>query len=76
MHNHLLPIRHNNLYYRIGSGWHNNLYCRIGSGWYQPLSQGFRRRAALLLYALLGAVVGPTGALALAAYAATPPPLL
>ena len=55
---------------------HNNLYYRIGSGWYQPLSQGFRRRAALLLYALLGAVVGPTGALALAAYAATPPPLL
>ena len=53
---------------------HNNLYYRIGSGWYQPLSQGFRRRAALLLYALLGAVVGPTGALALAAYAATPPP--
>ena len=28
---------------------HNNLYYRIGSGWYQPLSQGFRRRAALLL---------------------------
>ena len=57
---------------------YNNLYYRIGSGWYQPLSQGFRRRAALLLYpyALLGAVVGPTGALALAAYAATPPPLL
>ena len=55
---------------------HNNLYYRIGSGWYQPLSQGFRRRAALLLYALLGAVGGPTGALALAAYAATPPPLL
>ena len=55
---------------------HNNLYYRIGSGWYQPLSQGFRRRAALLLYALLGAVVGPTGAMALAAYAATPPPLV
>ena len=53
---------------------HNNLYYRIGSGWYQPLSQGRSRRSALLLYALLGAVVGPTGALALAAYAATPPP--
>ena len=61
----------------LGKGLvHNNLYYRIGSGWYQPLSQGFRRRAALLLYALLGAVGGPTGALALAAYAATPPPLL
>jgi hypothetical protein len=50
---------------------HNNLYYRIGSGWYQPLSQGFRRRTALLLYALLGAVGGPTGALALAAYGGT-----
>ena len=59
---------------KASAGVHNNLYYRIGSGWYQPLSQGFRRRAALLLYALLGAVVGPTGALALAAYAATPPP--
>ena len=55
---------------------HNNLYYRIGSGWHQPLSQGLSRRSALLLYALLGAVVGPPGALALAAYAATLPPLL
>ena len=55
---------------------HNNLYYRIAAADEQPASQGFRRRAALQLHALLGAVGGPTGALALAAYAATPPPLL